>query len=706
MGGGVASLLLGCELAGRRPVTLITAEVPERAGGHLASWREGGYPVEHGFHALFECYRTALPLLARHGVLGGFVRAPDHFCLHDGARLRRIRNGWRSLVPPLGAAFYAGALPGLGRAGELVRAMRGDADALARLDREDFRAALRRIGCGPGLVSSSLIRMFYDFGFTGTGELSAAVALTVLARLVEGGRMLHFPGPSREVLIDPLRRRFVALGGRILDATRIDELVLDGARVAQIAGRHGAWLVDELVLAVDVEGFRALRWVGGPRPAFAAGVDRLRGLSSVSLQAWFPDDPVPPAIDQVIGGLPEPWSTLCPATRVRGRVTAPGHELIACGPEAGVEDVSDDALVDQFFAMIARLGMRVPPGRRGVHVVMRRNRAAGERYLATRPGELAYRPAPVTTLDNVCVAGAWTRVPFAMPSLEAAAQSAVVIREALARRTAALELRTAPPYPAPPYRHDGVLRMFRLRVDGDALAARIPAGLVPARGWSRHIVALVTDYVAHADPSGAQFPVTELAFAAVVAEPGRLPGLYPFTLFVDSDVALMCGRELYGFPKRLATVTLGAGALDVTRLGAPLVRARWQRDAVHWPAGPLAAAIRATRGLTLYNRPATYPGGVVQPTLTRARAHDVVLGMPIQLTAARFELGASPLDPLRDLLPAGAGALTARFGVELPLAFTLGAPEPFAPRAAPPTSSAAPPLARQRTARFAGAGSP
>lgn len=724
VGGGIASLLLGCELVAAdsaTPVTLITADDPARAGGHLASWDEAGYPVEHGFHALFSCYDTALALLERHGLLAQFLPAPDHFLLFDGLGVRRVRNGWHNLLPPLDWRRRVRGLASLPAALPAIRAAaRDDGPALARLDAEDFRAALLRMGAGDAVARSPLIQMFYDFGFTGDGELSAAVALSVMTRLLGGGRMLHFPGPSRDVLIEPLRRRFVALGGTLRDATRVESLALAGDRVTELTVRGPdnqprVLPVDELVLAVDVEAFKQLAWTGGPRPAFAAAVDALTGLASLSLQAWFPTDPVPAHIDQVIGGLPEPWSTLCPVTRVRGGVpTAHGHELIACGPEAGFEGATDDELINQFFATLGRLGCVLPSGRRGVHVVVRRNRAPGERYLATRPGELAHRPHPVTPLANLCLAGAWLRVPFAMPSVEAAAQSVALVRDELRRRRrlrtrptappppapAAPAASPTPPYPAPPYRQDGTVRMFRLAVDPTALAARLPAPLALARGWSQHLIALVTSYIgwAPADPHAAGYPAHELAFAAVVSERGRWrpPGLFPLTMFVDSDIATLVGRELYGFPKRLATVALSDDAVDVTRPGlagdatglvVPLtvVRGRWRREPTArwldplWPTRSLTAALAATGGLALYNQPAAHPHGLVRTPLTRALAHAVVLGTPVRLTDARFELGDSRLDPLRDLLPAGARALTAPIGVEVPLAFSLARPEELSP---------------------------
>src|SRR5690606_41479086 len=171
IGSGIASLLLGLELRERFPavpVRIVTADTDAHAGGHLASWDEGGYPVEHGFHALFTCYRTALDALGRHGVLASFVRAPGHFFVYQRGAVRRMPVGLRALVPPLPRRERRDgrwAYPGLIRT--LIGLRAGKPGLVEELDRLDLREAFVRMGAGPALVSSDLLRMYYDFGFSG-----------------------------------------------------------------------------------------------------------------------------------------------------------------------------------------------------------------------------------------------------------------------------------------------------------------------------------------------------------------------------------------------------------------------------------------------------------------------------------------------------------------------------------------------------------
>lgn len=730
VGGGVATLMLGVELRSRRPdlaVTLFTADTPTHAGGHLASWNDRGYPIEHGFHALFDFYDTALALLERHGLSDRFVRGPEHFFVYERGELHRVRHGIASALCPATLSERAKgvfALPALQRA--LSSVSHGDLQAIAALDAEDFRGALLRLGAGESFVESSTVRMFYDFGFVGDRELSAAVGFDVVGQLLRGGRMRHFTGPSRPTLIDPLRERFVALGGTLVDRSLVTRIRMEREIARSIIVRTDGGppvehAVDELVLGLAVESFKRLEWEGH-RPAFASDTQKLEGAESLSLQAWFDEDPVPEHIDSVLGALPEPWSTVCPQTRVRRERRGPhGFELIACGPATGFEHASDESLVARFFDTIARLGFRVPKGAakgEGVHTVLRRNRASAERYLLTRPGELWLRPTPVTSVANVSLVGAWLRNRFTMPSVEAAAQSVLSARDAIESRhpraaiagVASLEPRASAAsawdlVPDPPYRHDGTTRLFAVDVDPAALASRIPPGLELAPGFASKILWFATRYddaYSLVDPAGARHRASELMLAAVVRERGRWtrpPGLFPVALYIDSDVAMTVGREVYGFAKRFATLALDDESLTVERPIALahgqelyterrlLVRARWRRgdqpqaidtsaNANRWIASALATIVDAGGGVRLYNQSrAVSAKGLAAPLVRRAltctAAFDVRIGPATPLEAMVAEVVASRTDPIYTLLPRGATRFTATRGAEFALGFSI-----------------------------------
>ncbi len=161
------------------------------------------------------------------------------------------------------------ALPALAR---LLREARRDGiESMERLDHLDFRELGASIGVGPAMLQTGLVRMFYELGFNGPAPLSATVGLMALAKLLESPALYHFRRPSRDALVQPLYDRMLRSGrvgvqfGRRLLRVHGDDA---GRRVVAVdVTRAGSdeierIEVDELVLGLDVEGFKAVVFEG------------------------------------------------------------------------------------------------------------------------------------------------------------------------------------------------------------------------------------------------------------------------------------------------------------------------------------------------------------------------------------------------------------------------------------------------------------
>lgn len=89
VGGGLAGLTAGVELRRQLPkanLRILCAEKANASGGHLASWDEAGYPIEHGLHALFAFYDNIHALLRRVGPTRTSPKAPAIFSFTSAAR--------------------------------------------------------------------------------------------------------------------------------------------------------------------------------------------------------------------------------------------------------------------------------------------------------------------------------------------------------------------------------------------------------------------------------------------------------------------------------------------------------------------------------------------------------------------------------------------------------------------------------------------
>jgi len=744
VGGGIASFVAGITLREKLPnaaITLYSAVGETMIGGQLASWNEQGYPVEHGLHALFGFYDHILPILKKIGAFENLTRSKEHiFIREQGAMHRFDLRTWPATYRGFTAAQKMRFLAAAPAIGKLVLDVRrkgfGVFDAY---DQCDLRALARKHGVPEPVLQSGFFRQFYEAAFNAPSELSAAVALESIYKIFSKKWHYYFNSPTRESIVAPLQRHFTdGCHGRIefnqkLIKVRTDDV---GVRVVgldfenQATGGQLSVEADEYILALGLEDFKQVEFSAiASQHDYFRNVHKLQTVSSFSVQAWFKEDPVPPGIDSMITGMPQPFGILCPITRVRA--TRPPeelplrHEIIATGPERGYEDIPDEVIKAGFIKGLRDAGFRIPVDPVHMHVVLRRNRESFHRYLLTRPGELQWRPPHQSPLENLCLAGAWVRNEFALPCVDAAAEGAIkaagfIAARALAPRKNAQVRRfvgvpfSAPLVLPPPYRFPrSTGSFFLLDANPERLAEAISPDLKLFPGFGGKILFAVLrheDVHAQCDPSGARYSYNEVLLAAFVREKGLNPrmGLYPICLYVDDDTAMAAGREVYGFPKKMARIELGAHEISLVRCGlapdaAPGPVQPIEVMSAHWSANPQAGPApfevssgRAPRAakppfalpllgdlarlVVFYNtRHLTQPGArnctsSELSQLTKVALADVEVRRVSSLHDLRLRVDASVNDPVYLLMQTdrGAAEIRAGWGVKVELAFSMG----------------------------------
>jgi uncharacterized protein with NAD-binding domain and iron-sulfur cluster len=738
VGGGIASFVAGLTLRERLPdaaITLYSAAGETMIGGQLASWDEQGYPVEHGLHALFGFYDHILPILKKVGAYGNLTRSKEHIFVHERGAIHRFDlRTWPATYRGFTTAQKLQLLAAAPAIGKLVLDVRRKGSSVFdAYDRFDLRSLARMHGVPESVLQSGFFRQFYEAAFNAPSELSAAVALEAIYKVFSKRWHYYFNAPTTESIIAPLQRYFTdSCRGRIELDQKLTKVRTDdsGVRVVGLdfenlaTGGQRTVTADEYVLALGLEDFKQLDF--GPiasRHVYFRNVHRLQTVSSFSIQAWFKEDPVPQGIDSMVTGMPEPFGILCPITRVRATRPPEGlslpHEIVATGPERGYEDIPDPVIKAGFIKCLRDAGFRIPEDPVHMHVVLRRNRESFHRYLLTRPGELLWRPAHQSPLANLCVAGAWVRNDFALPCMEAAAEGAVKVAGLIAARASAsrrdVEVRrfagkprSVPHVLPPPYRFPRSMgSLFLLDASRERLAQAISPDLKPLPGLAdKMLFAVLRHEDAHAqcDPSGASYCYNEVLLAAFVREKGLNPlggmGLYPICLYVDDETAMTAGREVYGFPKRMARIDLGAHGMNLIRCGlspeaAPgpvipinVMSARWsanpQAQGSRFEARP-SFALPLLGGLarlvTFYNtRHMTRPGALNFASsslsqLTKVALADVDVRRVLALHDFRLRIDASANGPVNLLMPADRDAtdIRAGWGVQVEFAFSMGA---------------------------------
>jgi uncharacterized protein with NAD-binding domain and iron-sulfur cluster len=710
-------------------ITLYTAAGEAMLGGQLASWSEQGYPVEHGLHALFGFYDHVLPLLKKIGAYDNLTRSKEHIFIRErGAIHRYDLRTWPATYRGFTAAEKLRCLAAAPATAKLVfDVKRNGFGVFEAYDRYDLRELSRAHGLPESVLQSGFFRQFYEAAFNAPSELSAAVALASMYKIFSKPWHYYFNSPTRESIITPLQNHFIhGCRGTIEFDHRLVKVCTDadGVRMLGLDFENQAGRVsvqaDEYVIALGLEDFKQVDF--GPaasRHEYFRNVHKLESVSSFSIQAWFKEDPVPVGIDSMITGMPEPFGILCPITRVRS--TPPPqqltlrHEVIATGPERGYEEMPDDLVKERFIEGLRDAGFRIPQDPAHMHVVLRRNRESCHRYLLTRPGELPLRPVHQSPLDNLCLAGAWVRNEFALPCVDAAAEGAIKVAGIIAARCTASQIeavvgsiartpRVAPLVLPPPYHFPrSTASVFLLNANPERLTEAISSDLRLFPGLAGKILFAVLrheDVHAQCDPTGARYDYNEVMLAAFVREKNRLGrmGLYPIYLYVDDDTAMAAGREIYGFPKKMAHIERRAWQLILVRRGLvpgsdpgrvqpiELIRAHWSDRRRPEPSraarspSSLSSLGSLVRLMLFYNtREVTQPrtgsrGSVHMSQLTKVALTDFEMRRVSSIHDLRLGLAASVTDPLYRLMPSDSDAaeISVSRGMQVELAFSMG----------------------------------
>jgi uncharacterized protein with NAD-binding domain and iron-sulfur cluster len=432
LGGGLSALSAGVHLLqeggdGAFEVTLLCME--HRLGGKAASYRlpDNRY-MEVGFHGVFGYYHSIQKLLER---AGHPVTDPRWFTPNEGVHLM-YEAGARAVnrldIPsgPLDVAalFDSGFVGYQGMSfTEKLAAARWMAKTGARLllgtvepeiDEHSFTAYCVSTGLELELTRKSWFRYVLDLAFNFPAEGSAYVGMYGFQRLMgpESSTVHYLNGPLSEIIVAPIARLFLSLGGRIEFCTKATRIELDPAtrqvtelgtramaavqptagaidHVLPIAPAGGYSLeenpypigdppppptsaervwrrgtdFDEVVSALPVDSLRTLLRTTTRFDEAVMDVPDLRSIwalrsvASLSLRLWLPQKVMPSDYTTVVMGTPQPCATVIDYTnRVTELANGQWGSVIELeGQEGLLGDLSDERLVRETLTSFADL---------------------------------------------------------------------------------------------------------------------------------------------------------------------------------------------------------------------------------------------------------------------------------------------------------------------------------------------------------------
>lgn len=210
---------------------------------------------------------------------------------------------------------------------------------------------------------------------------------------------------------------------------------------------------------------------------------------------------------------------------------------------------------------------------------------------------------------------------------------------------------SSPMFVRPPHGWNGVrVAVFPFTPRSDVLRRILPPGIEPREGPGMITMLCY--------PPGATRPFNECV-VLVPVRVGDVIGNYVPYIYVTTDEALIPGREIAGFPKKLADVRWerdGARlAASATRWGKTIVSLEGTVDA---PVPPEMAAAQgeASRMPTINYKLIPGPAGEIE--IEEITAVDLDLKPRVaELGRARLRCEASADDPVADLIPDSEGPL-------------------------------------------------
>jgi len=134
---------------------------------------------------------------------------------------------------------------------------------------------------------------------------------------------------------------------------------------------------------------------------------------------------------------------------------------------------------------------------------------------------------------------------------------------------------SSPMFVAPPYRYVGNRQInIVFKTTPAAVANMVPA---PLKANPDGIVAVYYARFNLVEPFQQEY--NEVGISIPVAFDG-IPGVYFACMYLDSAPGIACGREIWGFPKKDAAITIedkgGKSAATVSRMGAKLISATFE----------------------------------------------------------------------------------------------------------------------------------
>ena len=432
VGGGLAGLAAACELADAGARVLLLEKRPF-LGGRAYSHHDkaAGSEVDNGQHVFLGCCTEYIAFLKRIGAwrqahLQKRLRVPIIDKLWGKSVLRSA-----TLPPPLhllpSLLGFKSLSPGekLAAVYAFAQVRSVDRDATPGLDDLTFEAWLRQRRQSPNAVRS-LWNLIVQPTLNGdTSQVSADLALMVFQ---EGflrswnGANVGWAKVGLTSLLGQAARRYVEeRGGQVRTGVGVDGVEVEDGRVSRALAGGESVAADAYLLAVPSRALLPLLPASCGEDTFFSRVARIDVAPIVNVHLWY-DREVWRGTFAAFLNTPLQWAFN--KTRLCGLEGPEQYIDISLSSAQGFIGMNNGEIVDLFNKEMQSLF----PNARGAALQRALVVKQRDATFAAKPGVRALRPAQVTPIENLYLAGDWTATGWPA-TMESAVRSGIMAAE-------------------------------------------------------------------------------------------------------------------------------------------------------------------------------------------------------------------------------------------------------------------------------------
>jgi 15-cis-phytoene desaturase len=422
-------------------------ESREIIGGKVSSWKDSeGDWIESGLHVFFGSYRRIFDLMKDVGAYENINwQTPSiQYLMPGGDGFSIVSN--EHLPSPLNLLpnfffnhqFAFDDLVKYSRA--IVPILMKNQKYIDSQDKKTFLEWVNEFGVSKEMINRMFLPMTLSLKFLPVEKISAQVVLNVFKLFItnpKGFKIGFLNGSPQEKLLEPIVSYITSKGGKVLTGRKINQLKVENKTILSVKSSNGEeFIADYFVFALPTHKFKKVLSPYFPEDEYFQNLNNFEGVPVFNLQFWTDEkltlDPrlhfgtaghTPVFADMTIscGGYKNKKGGSIIET-----VVAPAYDLI---------DKSDEYVIDLAWKEISSYFPKTAKNIKYTKVTLVR---IPQSVYAPLPNLEALRPSQKTPVQNLYLAGGFTKGHEFFDSMEGAVQSGYLAAQALIQDTASV----------------------------------------------------------------------------------------------------------------------------------------------------------------------------------------------------------------------------------------------------------------------------